>query len=243
MSYVKTRVEGIRGIVEIDRPEGRNALDGESWRAIAAAAAAHDGAAQVRTILVQSTGSVFCAGGDLDWMLRSEPAELVAAATALDALAAVGKPVVARVHGPAYGGGVGLAAACDLVVAAHNVRFQMTEVRVGVAPAMVSRAVIGRIGGALFAAGRCSRAASRPPRLSPPGLSIASPSRTSWTPRLTRCARPCVPASRARSRPSNGCFRLASAAPRPRPSSAACARGPPSPRASRRCERSGRHRG
>lgn len=147
---MKTRVEGIRGIVEIDRPEGRNALDGESWRAIAAAAAAHDGAAQVRTILVQSTGSVFCAGGDLDWMLRSEPAELVAAATALDALAAVGKPVVARVHGPAYGGGVGLAAACDLVVAAHNVRFQMTEVRVGVAPAMVSRAVIGRIGGALF---------------------------------------------------------------------------------------------
>ena len=152
MSDVRTRVEGIRGIVEIDRPQGRNALDGQGWLGVAAAARSHQADPAVRTILLQSTGSVFCAGGDVDWMRRAEPSELSAVAAALDALAAVGKPVVARVQGPAYGGGVGLAAACDLVVASSQARFQMSEVRLGVAPALVSRALIGRVGAARFRA-------------------------------------------------------------------------------------------
>ncbi|HEY3107689.1 MAG TPA: enoyl-CoA hydratase-related protein [Chloroflexota bacterium] len=152
MSYVRTRVAGIRGIIEIDRPEGRNALDGDGWRAIAAATRRHEADPGVRTLLLQSTGSVFCAGGDVDWMRRSEAAELAVVADALGALADGAKPVVARVQGPTYGGGVGLAAACDLVVASTQARFQMSEVRLGVAPALVSRAVIGRVGGARFRA-------------------------------------------------------------------------------------------
>jgi methylglutaconyl-CoA hydratase len=152
MSHVRTRVEGVRGIVEIDRPAGRNALDGDGWRAIVAAVRQHEAEAAVRTLLVQSTGSVFCAGGDVDWMRAADAGDLRAVADALDALAASRKPVVARVQGPTYGGGVGLAAACDVVVAAREARFQMSEVKLGVAPALVSRAVIGRVGGARFRA-------------------------------------------------------------------------------------------
>jgi methylglutaconyl-CoA hydratase len=152
MSYLRVRREGIRGIVEIDRPDGRNALDGDGWRGIRAALRQHEADPEVRTVLLQATGSVFCAGGDLDWMLRSEPSELQVGAEAADALIACPKPVVARVQGPAYGGGVGLLAACDLVVAVDTARFQLSEVRLGVAPAMVSRAVIGRVGGARFRA-------------------------------------------------------------------------------------------
>ena len=152
MSDLRARIEGIRGIVEIDRPEGRNALDGDGWRAISAAVRRHEADPAVRTLLLQSTGSVFCAGGDVDWMRRAEAGELRVVATALDTLCACPKPVVARVQGPAYGGGVGLAAAADLVVASSQARFQMSEVRLGVAPAVVSRAVIGRVGGARFRA-------------------------------------------------------------------------------------------
>jgi methylglutaconyl-CoA hydratase len=149
---VNVRVEGVRGIVEIDRPQGRNALDGDTCRAMLAAARQHEADPAVRTVLLQSTGSVFCAGGDVDWMRASEPPELAVVGELLDGLAALAKPVVARVQGPAYGGGVGLAAACDIVVAAAEARFQMSEVKLGVAPAMVSRAVIGRVGGARFRA-------------------------------------------------------------------------------------------
>jgi methylglutaconyl-CoA hydratase len=150
VSYLRVRREGVRGIVEIDRPDARNALDGDGWRGIATALEQHADDPAVRTVLVQATDSVFCGGADVDWMRRAEPSELAAVGRTLDAVAACPKPVVARVQGPVYGGGVGLAAACDLVVAAPDVRFVLSEVRLGVAPGLVSRAVIARIGGARF---------------------------------------------------------------------------------------------
>ena len=58
MSYVRTRVEGVRGIVEIDRPEGRNALDGRGFDGILAAVRRHEADPAVRTLLLQSTGSI-----------------------------------------------------------------------------------------------------------------------------------------------------------------------------------------
>jgi methylglutaconyl-CoA hydratase len=142
----------VRGLIELNRPDQRNALDGEGWRAIVEGVRRHAEDPSVRVLIVQSRGPVFCAGGDVDWMRRADEPELRVAAEALEAIAGCPKPVVARVHGPAYGGGVGLAAACDLVVAAADVRFTLSEVRIGVAPAMVSRAVIGRVGGARFRA-------------------------------------------------------------------------------------------
>jgi methylglutaconyl-CoA hydratase len=140
----------LRGLIELNRPEQRNALDGDGWRAITEAVRRHTADPAVRVLIVQSRGAVFCAGGDVDWMRRADESELRVAAEALDAIAACPKPVVARVHGPTYGGGVGLVAACDLAVASSEARFTLSEVRLGVAPALVSRAVIGRVGGARF---------------------------------------------------------------------------------------------
>ena len=142
----------LRGLIELNRPEQRNALDGDGWRAITEAVRRHTADPAVRVLIVQSRGAVFCAGGDVDWMRRADESELRVAAEALDAIAACPKPVVARVHGPTYGGGVGLVAACDLAVASSEARFTLSEVRLGVAPALVSRAVIGRVGGARFRA-------------------------------------------------------------------------------------------
>lgn len=142
----------VPGLIELSRPDQRNALDGEGWRAIAEGVRRHADDPAVRVLIVRSGGPVFCAGADVGWMRGADERELRVAAEALDAIAACPKPVVARVHGPAYGGGVGLVAACDLVVASSQARFTLSEVRIGVAPAMVSRAVIGRVGGARFRA-------------------------------------------------------------------------------------------
>ena len=140
----------VRGEIRLTRPEQRNALDGDALRAIIADVARHTADEAVRVVVLQSEGPVFCAGGDLAWMRASDEAELMVVNEALAALRSCPKPVVARVHAPAFGGGVGLAAACDVVVAARDARFTLSEVRVGVAPAIVSRSVIERIGGARF---------------------------------------------------------------------------------------------
>src|SRR5579884_2315539 len=78
--------------------------------------------------------------------------ELGDAVRAMERLAESPKPIVARVHGSAYGGGVGLVAACDLVVASRAARFVLSEVRLGLAPATISTTVVRRIGGAHFRA-------------------------------------------------------------------------------------------
>ena len=148
--YVRASAAGIRGDVAIARAEARNALDGAGWRGLAEAVRQHAGDPSVRVLVLQSEGPVFCAGGDLAWMRTADEGELMVVNEALDALRSCPKPVVARVHAPAFGGGVGLAAACDVVVAARDARFTLSEVRVGVAPAIVSRFVIDRVGGARF---------------------------------------------------------------------------------------------
>jgi methylglutaconyl-CoA hydratase len=149
-SYVQAAASGIRGDVTIDRAAARNALDGEGWRGLAEAVQRHVADDAVRVIVVRSEGLAFCAGGDLSWMRAADEAELMVVNEALEALRSCPKPVVARVHAPAFGGGVGLAASCDVVVAARDARFTLSEVRVGVAPAIVSRFVIDRIGAARF---------------------------------------------------------------------------------------------
>ena len=151
-TYIHSVVEGFRAVVEIRRAEARNALDGDGWRAIAEAAERYGHDDAVRVIVLRGVGEVFCAGGDVDWMRRASTDELALVGHALSGLAACPKPVIARVHGSAYGGGVGLLAACDVAVASDTARFALSEVRVGVAPAIVSRVTVRRIGGARFRA-------------------------------------------------------------------------------------------
>jgi methylglutaconyl-CoA hydratase len=147
---IVTDVVGARGYVRLANPEQRNALDGAAWQAIGDAVRAMELESPVRMIVLVAEGNTFCAGAQVDWMSAAPPEELTAVGQTFDQFRACSKPIVARVQGSAYGGGVGLVAACDLVVASREARFVLSETRLGVAPAMVSQTVIGRIGGARF---------------------------------------------------------------------------------------------
>lgn len=124
----------------------------------------------VRVLVVQGDGPSFCAGADLNWMRNSlaySHEENVADARRLDAmftaLDTLPQAVVARVHGAALGGGVGLVCCADYAVAADDAVFGLTEVRLGLLPAVIARFVAARIGfghaRALFVTGRRIKAA------------------------------------------------------------------------------------
>lgn len=144
-----------RGVARLalNRPEKHNALTGETCDALAAAAARLDADAAVRVVVLTGAGASFCAGADLGWM-RAQFAEGRAGrlaearrlAAMLQALNTLGKPVIARVNGAAYGGGVGLISVCDVAVAAETARFGLTETRLGVIPATIAPYVLARIG-------------------------------------------------------------------------------------------------
>lgn len=138
------RYEVVDGVatLTLDRPDARNILDVESLAGLLDGlrrAADDDG---VRVVVLTGTGNTFCAGADLrgaqigaDGFAGSGPAQLVAV---LEALLDHPRPTIARVQGHVAGGGNGLVAACDLAVAVEGARFAFSEVRVGVAPAVVS---------------------------------------------------------------------------------------------------------
>ena len=118
-----------------------------------AAAARLDADADVRVVVLTGAGRSFCAGGDLEWMQAQfaadragRIAEARRLALMLEALNTLGKPVIGRVNGAAYGGGVGMMAVCDSVVAAEGARFGLTETRLGLIPATISPYVLARIG-------------------------------------------------------------------------------------------------
>jgi methylglutaconyl-CoA hydratase len=143
-----------RGVVTvtIDRPEV-NAFDAELIRRLRETfdqLAADDA---VRVVVITGAGRIFSAGADLDWMRSvidySFEDNVADARTLHDMLAAIRtlpQPVVARVNGHALGGGVGLVAAADIVVAVREALLGFTEVRLGIAPAVISPFVLGKIG-------------------------------------------------------------------------------------------------
>ncbi len=137
----------------LNRPETRNAWDGETVSLLQRALRDLASDESVRVVELSGEGPAFCAGADLDWMKRvanftmeenrRDSAELAQLFRALDEL---DKPVVARVQGAALGGGTGLVAACDVVVAAEGAVFGTTEVRLGIIPAVISPYVVRKIG-------------------------------------------------------------------------------------------------
>lgn len=137
MSAVTRSVAGGVAAVTMDQPHNRNALTPQLLDGLAehlAAAVADPG---VRVIVLTNAGPAFCAGADLAAAgRRTEPRHDLGAV--LGAILDSPKPVVARIAGHCMGGGVGLAAACDLSVAADGSRFGFTEVRLGVIPAIIS---------------------------------------------------------------------------------------------------------
>jgi len=146
------RQEGIERLV-LNRPDVRNAFNEGMIAELTWWANSVSADSSVRLVIVEGAGPVFCAGADIDWMSRmasfSHQENLDDASEAARLFATLDKlpvPVIGRVHGAALGGGAGLAAICDIVVAADNAVFGFTEVRLGLIPAVISPFVMAKIG-------------------------------------------------------------------------------------------------
>ncbi|WP_425039570.1 crotonase/enoyl-CoA hydratase family protein [Primorskyibacter sp. S187A] len=135
------------------RPDKHNAMSGEMLEEIADAASLLKGRSDVRVVVLAAEGRSFCAGGDLAWMRaqfeaddetrRRESAKVAGALLALDHLP---QPLIGKVQGNAFGGGLGLMAVCDAVVAVETAVFGFTETRLGVIPANIGPFVVRRMG-------------------------------------------------------------------------------------------------
>jgi methylglutaconyl-CoA hydratase len=148
---------GSDGVVRValNRPERRNAFDERMIAELTdhfGTIAASDPAA-VRLVVIEGAGPVFCAGADVGWMGRAgrlgwddNVADAERMAAMLEAIDACPVPVIARVHGAALGGGAGICAVADRVVAERGTRFGFTEVRVGIVPAVIGPFVLRKIG-------------------------------------------------------------------------------------------------
>ena len=155
MSYETLDIErqGAVATVWMNRPEVFNAFNEQLIDDLGAACRELEGDASVRVVVLAGRGHHFSAGADLNWMQRAstygESENLADArkfAAMLQALSGLSKPTIARVQGAALGGGTGLAAACDMVVAADNAQFSTSEVKFGIIPAVISPYVLRAIG-------------------------------------------------------------------------------------------------
>lgn len=144
-----------RGVVTLtlNRPERHNALDAALIAALTQAARAAATDASVRAVVLTGAGPSFCAGADLGWMraqVEADRAGRIAQARSLadllGALWGLPQPLIARIQGPAYGGGVGLIATADHAIAHESARFGLTETRLGLIPATISPYVAARLG-------------------------------------------------------------------------------------------------
>lgn len=137
----------------LNRPDVRNALNDESIAELTHWAARTREESGLRAVVIAGAGPVFSAGADIAWMAKTveySHADNVRDAGLLSrmflALDTLPMPVVGRVHGAALGGGVGLAAICDVVVADEQAVFGFTEVKLGIVPAVISPFVLAKIG-------------------------------------------------------------------------------------------------
>lgn len=144
-----------RGVAEVvlNLPDKRNAMSAAMIAELTDVAQTLGAATDTRAIVLSGAGKLFCAGGDLSWMreqIAADRAGRMAAARRLammlNALNEMPTPLIGRIHGGAYGGGVGLAAVCDVVVAEEGAMFGLTETRLGLIPATIGPYVLTRMG-------------------------------------------------------------------------------------------------
>jgi methylglutaconyl-CoA hydratase len=154
-NYKNLEVEQRGGVrwLWLDRPEVRNAFNDELIAEISAAFADIEAASDTRVVVVAARGRAFCAGADLNWMRAMSSYghadnhnDALKVARMFNAVHACSRPVIASVQGDAYGGGVGLAAACDIVIAADTVNFGLSEVRLGIVAATISPHLVRAMG-------------------------------------------------------------------------------------------------
>ena len=165
-----------RGVARLtlNRPDKHNALNGKLIEELTQAAEQLAIDDNVRVVVLSGTGKSFCAGGDFNWFKGNAEADRATRiressklAHMLNALNALPKPLIGRIQGSAYGGGVGMISVCDTAVGIDIARFGLTEVRLGLIPANISPHVVARIGtansratmlsGALFSAQKAEK--------------------------------------------------------------------------------------
>ena len=153
--YTALTVEVRNGfaLLSLARPDVHNAFDETLIAELTAALRALDADSAVRAVVLLGHGRSFCAGADLNWMKKmagyghaKNLADAQALAAMLKTLNTLSKPTIARVHGAAYGGGVGLVACCDIAIAAQDATFALSEAKLGLIPATISPYVIEAIG-------------------------------------------------------------------------------------------------
>ncbi len=167
MSGLRVERDGPFARVTLDRPEVRNAFDADLIRELRVTfeALGGEGPDALRGVVLAGAGSVFCAGADVDWMrsaagmgIEENERDAAALHAMLAAVDACPTPIIARVQGAALGGGMGLCAVADVVVATAGATFGFTETKLGIIPAVISPFVLAKIGEsaarALFATGQ-----------------------------------------------------------------------------------------
>jgi len=150
---LKVETSGGVARVTLDRPEIRNAFDDALIAALTSVLRELDADEGVRAVVLAGNGPAFCAGADLNWMKRmagygyeQNLADAQALAAMLQTLDRMRKPTVARVHGAAFAGGVGLVAACDIAIGVPEAKFCLSEARLGLSPATISPYVVRAMG-------------------------------------------------------------------------------------------------
>ena len=139
--------------VTLNRPEIHNAFGEEIIAKLTQELRALGNDEDVRVVVLNARGKSFCSGADLNWMKRTAKfseaenlQDVSGLAELLLVLDTLPKPTIALIQGPAYAGGVGLICACDIAIAVRHARFSLTEVRLGMIPAVISPFVINRTG-------------------------------------------------------------------------------------------------
>lgn len=145
--------QGGVGTVLLNRPEIRNAFDDALIAELTGVLKQLDADKAVRAVVLGGAGPAFCAGADLNWMKRMAKYSYAqnlkdarALAAMLKTLDRLSKPTIARVHGHAFAGGVGLVAACDIAVGVPEAEFCLSEAKLGLSPATISPYVIRAMG-------------------------------------------------------------------------------------------------
>ena len=153
MTHLAIERQGPIGLITMNRPERHNAFDEALIDDLTEAFRSMEAEESVRIVVLSGAGKSFSAGADLNWMkrmagfsLEENRRDAMGFATLMRSIAHFRKPTIARVHGAAYGGGVGLVACCDIAVATQHATFSISEARLGLIPAVISPYVIAAIG-------------------------------------------------------------------------------------------------
>src|SRR5262245_55268950 len=151
--YLSIERHGPVGLVTMNRPEKHNAFDDVLIRELTEALRTMEAEDGIRVVVLSAAGRSFSAGADLTWMKRmagfskeENQRDAMGLGALMRTLAHLRKPTVARVQGPAYGGGVGLVACCDIAVATATASFSFSEPKLGLIPAVISPYAIAAIG-------------------------------------------------------------------------------------------------